>query len=354
MKEIEIRENDNIESIVYTLLAARARGEHVYCIINDIRLDSDDVTMDHAYLLLTGHTKEEFDKEVDKHVDKMLEEEEVLEGLWGFDLDQVVDKLLELKNQGRHVSYKFNDTVLHSDNVTLDSAYLAVTGYTKEEYDRIVDKLLNEDEIELEGSLDDKLYEVVDKLIEYRNQGKHARYDFNGVILHSDDVTMDSAYLAVTGYTKEEFDRKLKEEEENFDKQMEEEYAQAEDSKEELIREGYELIYPERQDAWKNYVDDHVKSIFAGSEIRESLKLMRLLEEGAPIIEVRRTMNDQNYSGYALKMIRKAVLVFSKRGPEFYKQTAYKDLTPEEIEVLNQITMENIQYGDNEKQRQAK
>ena len=30
------------------------------------------------------------------------------------------------------------------------------------------------------------------------------------------------------------------------------------------------------------------------------------------------------------------------------------DLTPEEIEVLNQITMENIQYGDNEKQRQAK
>ena len=136
--------------------------------------------------------------------------------------------------------------------------------------------------------------------------------------------------------------------------QIEEEYAQAEDSKEEWIREGYELIYPERQDAWKNYVDDHVKSIFAGSEIRESLKLMRLLEEGAPIIEVRRTMNDQNYSGYALKMIRKAVLVFSKRGPEFYKQTAYKDLTPEEIEVLNQITMENIQYGDNEKQRQAK
>ena len=354
MKEIEIKENDNIESIVYTLLAARARGEHVYCIINDIRLDSDTVTMDHAYLLLTGHTKEEFDKEVDKNVNKMLEEEEVLEGLWGFDLDQVVDKLLELKNQGRHVSYKFNDTVLHSDNVTLDSAYLDVTGYTKEEYDRIVDKLLNEDEIELEGSLDDKLYEVVDKLIEYRNQGKRARYDFNGVILHSDDVTMDSAYLDVTGYTKEESDKKLKEEEENFDKQMEEEYAQAEDSKEEWIREGYELIYPERQDAWNNYVNEHVKSIFAGSEIRESLKLMKLLEEGAPIIEVRRAMNDQNYSGYALELIRKSILVFSKRGPEFYKQTAYKELTEDEIEILNQITMENIQYADNEKQRMAK
>ena len=358
MKEIEIRENDNIESIVYTLLAAKARGEHVYCIVNDIRLDSDTVTMDSAYILFTGRTKEEFDKDVNSQVDKMLEdEEEILEGLLGFNLEEVVNKLIELRNQGRHVKYKFNDTVLHSDDVTLDSAYYAVTGYTKDDYDRIVAKMLEEDakeEVEIEGNLDDKLYEVVEKLIEYRNQGLHVRYDFNGVILHSDDVTMDSAYLAVTGYTKEEFDRKLREEEEAFNRQMEEEYIEADGSKDEWIQEGYELIYPERRDAWNNYVENHIKSIFAGVEIEESLKLMKLLDEGAPIIEVRRAMNDQNYSGYALEMIRRAILTFSKRGPEFYKQTAYKELSEEELDILNQITKENLQYEENATKGNAK
>lgn len=60
MKEIELSLNDNIESAVYTLLAAKARGEHAWCYFNGHVLCSDNITMDSAYKEVTGYTKEEF------------------------------------------------------------------------------------------------------------------------------------------------------------------------------------------------------------------------------------------------------------------------------------------------------
>lgn len=62
MKKIEILLGDNLESAVYTLLAAKARGQHVWCEFNGHKLYSDNVTMDSAYLEVTGHTKQEVDQ----------------------------------------------------------------------------------------------------------------------------------------------------------------------------------------------------------------------------------------------------------------------------------------------------
>ena len=61
-EKIVIEAGDNLESAVYTLLAEKARGKHVYCIFNGHTLHSDTVTMDSAYIELFGCTKEEFDK----------------------------------------------------------------------------------------------------------------------------------------------------------------------------------------------------------------------------------------------------------------------------------------------------
>ena len=64
MKKIEllIGIGDNLECAVYTLLAAKARGQHVWCEFNGHKLYSDNVTMDSAYLEVTGHTKQEVDQ----------------------------------------------------------------------------------------------------------------------------------------------------------------------------------------------------------------------------------------------------------------------------------------------------
>jgi hypothetical protein len=47
--------------------------------------------------------------------------------------------------------------------------------------------------------------QAVNKLLSYREKGKLAVAKFNGVTLYSDTVTLDSAYLEITGKTKTEF-----------------------------------------------------------------------------------------------------------------------------------------------------
>lgn len=57
-------------------------------------------------------------------------------------LEYVVNKLLQYKKDNIHVCYKFNDTMLFSDTVTIDGAYLEITGMTKIERDKKLKKLL--------------------------------------------------------------------------------------------------------------------------------------------------------------------------------------------------------------------
>lgn len=64
MKQIKLASYDTLESAVYTLLAAKARGQHVWCYFNGHKLYSDNVTMDKVYLEVTGRTKKEFDQQL--------------------------------------------------------------------------------------------------------------------------------------------------------------------------------------------------------------------------------------------------------------------------------------------------
>lgn len=75
MKKINIETWHNLESVVYLLLAHQADGNHVYCEFNGHRLESDNITMDSAYIEVTGKTKEEFEDE-QKRMRQQWEEEE--------------------------------------------------------------------------------------------------------------------------------------------------------------------------------------------------------------------------------------------------------------------------------------
>ena len=71
-------------------------------------------------------------------------------------------------------------------------------------------------ETKIEVSVGDSLENVVEQLLEAKARGEHVYCDFNGHELHSDNVTMDSAFKEVTGLTKEEHDRREKEWHENY------------------------------------------------------------------------------------------------------------------------------------------
>ena len=50
------------------------------------------------------------------------------------DLDEAIDFLEKAKNAGLRLSLRYWDVELHSDNISVDGAYKAVTGMTKEEF----------------------------------------------------------------------------------------------------------------------------------------------------------------------------------------------------------------------------
>ena len=51
-------------------------------------------------------------------------------------LDQVVELLLKYKAEGKQASCKFNGLTFYSDTITMDDAYLAVTGDKRDDYYR--------------------------------------------------------------------------------------------------------------------------------------------------------------------------------------------------------------------------
>ena len=65
-REIEIQPDNDLDSTINTLLAARARGEHVYCDFNGHILHSDNISIDSAYIEVTGSTKTEYEKKFTK------------------------------------------------------------------------------------------------------------------------------------------------------------------------------------------------------------------------------------------------------------------------------------------------
>ena len=64
--------------------------------------------------------------------------EKEIEIPFGTSIDEAVEILLKKKAEGEKVFCVFNRHTLHSEDVTLDSAYLEVLGYTKAEYDNIM------------------------------------------------------------------------------------------------------------------------------------------------------------------------------------------------------------------------
>lgn len=196
-----------------------------------------------------------------------------------------------------------------------------------------------------------KLEKCVEILIQYRERGESVVFDFNGHPLYSCDVTMDSAYLEVTGRTKAEFDEERRKWREECDKREKRETEEAERKKPIWLARGMKLIYPERIKDWKSYMDRSVKGDYHGIEIDATLEIMQKLEEGASMEEIEKLLKSQNHSGRSFSMVKQLVLYFSKRGPKFYENVSKGQLTEEEREVVERVKSENAELQRREDAR---
>lgn len=157
------------------------------------------------------------------------------------------------------------------------------------------------------GTLDS----VVMKMQEMERRGDHVCTNFNGHMLYSDTVTMDSAYKEVLGCTKAEWDKQMEE----FRRQQAIEKARFEAQKPELIaaavERGAKVIEPALMETWKDCVKQSYDALYKGHDVTATLDLLEAIDQGQDWKEVKQIFEDQGHSGMSAGLVGHMVQEFS-------------------------------------------
>ena len=198
-------------------------------------------------------------------------------------------------------------------------------------------------EREIKFTAGETLESAVHTLLAAKARGEKVYGTFNGHILHSDTVSMDSAYMEVLGCTKEEHDQRMQEWHEQYEKEQREAEARAMASIPKWIERGKAFIFPERQAEWERCVRVRASDLYNGLDLENALDIMEALEAGATIEQAKQMFDAQNHSGASASMVRSMLFSFSSQGPEFWEATSWGEIKPEDREALEAKKQENAQ-----------
>lgn len=168
-------------------------------------------------------------------------------------------------------------------------------------------------EIRFRGYTDIK--EAVAILQEYNSRGELVCGTFNGHILYSDQVTIDSAYFDLFGMSKEDFERAKQECLEG----LKQEHAEYERKLPELMNEwitmGREILAEEHWDDWEKYVLNQSNQLYENLP-KQCLEVVEALNAGCSLEEAKAVLEQQGHSGASLVLVLDMIKQFSHRGRE--------------------------------------
>lgn len=159
--------------------------------------------------------------------------------------------------------------------------------------------------------------QAVNELLSYKQQGKLACGEFNGVTLYSDTVTMDSAYKKITGKTKAEFDKAQQERIDNYNKQKKEHEENIPSLSEEWMKKGREILTEDKWDYWDKIVPVRLNDLYQGMELGACLDIVKILNNNGSLDEAKTEIENQGHSGMSFGLVCAMVKEFSERGNEF-------------------------------------
>lgn len=200
-------------------------------------------------------------------------------------------------------------------------------------------KKIEIEEIELYAgcSIDD----AVATLQKEKEKGRSVYCDFNGHKLFSDNVTIDSAYVQITGMNKAAHDKKQQEWLDNYKKEQAAAEKRAKQNIPMWIEKGKKYIYPEMYEKWEKMVEIRAEDLYHGFELDASLEIMEALSNGSSMEEAKQIFENQGHSGTSAGLVRNIIFTFSKYGPDFFMATLYGDISPEVKTIIEEKRKEN-------------
>lgn len=158
---------------------------------------------------------------------------------------------------------------------------------------------------------------VVSSLLRYRQEGKLVSTEFNGVTLYSDTVTLNDAYKAITGKTKEECEIELKNWKENYEKELKTHQDRIPELTEQWIKKGAEILDEDKLELWNKIVPIRLSDLYRGMELGNCLDIVKILKDGGTLDEAKAEMEKQGHSGMSFSLVCAMVKEFSPKGEEF-------------------------------------
>jgi hypothetical protein len=169
----------------------------------------------------------------------------------------------------------------------------------------------------IELRLGSSIESAVNQLLEHKEKGVLACGDFNGVTLYSDSVTMDSAYTAITGKTKSEFDRLQQERMDSYERQKREHEEKLPELTKEWRSKGREVLSEDKWGFWDKIVPIRLGDLYQGMELGCCLDIVKILNNNGTLDEAKKKINEQGHSGMSFGLVCSMVDDFSERGKEF-------------------------------------
>lgn len=177
-----------------------------------------------------------------------------------------------------------------------------------------MNKVYQKIEFEIGSNIED----AVNRLLFYKKLGKLISGEFNGHILYSDTVTMDDAYVVITGQTKAERDKSHKEWLENRKKEEEEEHQEKIPYLACLwMQKGREILMQDKWKHWDKIVPIRLSDLYHGMELGNCLDIVKILNNGGTFDEAKVEIESQDHSGMSYGLVCVMVREFCDRGQEF-------------------------------------
>ena len=128
----------------------------------------------------------------------------------------------------------------------------------------------------LAGETIDTAIEKLKKISEEKNDICSAK--FNGKVLYSTD-TVDDAYLKVIGETKAEYDKSVKEWQENYERELAEHKARIPQLVEEYKEKAKGLILEGTEDEWNRIAPIRLGDLYRGMELQQTLDICQIMRD---------------------------------------------------------------------------
>ena len=212
----------------------------------------------------------------------------------GESIDEVVEMLLEEKRNGNHVFCNFNDVILHSDDVTLDSAYMSICGCTKSDF---IKKTRTYSEVSEEENKSVKTdEELVQELFEVNSENAVRSMKMSKLLF----LTKNGKFYSMIS---DEYIEKMSK------------YAVycKEEEKDNWTQTIKELIYHAGEVS-----DDYILCELRSKEYAGSI--MEKLANGETMDNIQQIVADQGHTGFTISLLGQNMINYSPYGLDFAEQ----------------------------------